>query len=149
MSTEAYDVDQGLRHLIDTGRISTESLSAITGITTATLAEYLAAEHQPGMTAAPSALSGTQSTQLSMLSVLLTEGLAEDDDVRLRALIETLTLQYNLTHENIALLIDADVADIDAVATDPSTVDAANKYRLALRLSYVLTSISNAERLSS
>lgn len=149
MSTEAYDVDQGLRHLIDTGRISPESLSAITSITATTLHEYLAAKHQPGVTAAPSALSGTQSTQLSMLSVLLTEGLAEDDDVRLRALVETLTHQYNLTHENIALLIDADVSDVDAVALDAATIDAAKKYRLAVRLSYVLAAISNAERLTS
>lgn len=149
MSTEAYDVDEGLGHLIDTGRISPESLSAITGITTTTLQDYLAAGHQLGTTAAPSALSGTQSTQLSTLSVLLTEGLTEDDDVRLRALVETLTLQYNLTHENIALLIDADAADVEAIATDAATVDADRKYRLALRLSYVLTAISNAERLSS
>lgn len=83
-----------------------------------------------------------------MLSVLLTEGLAEDDDVRLRALVETLTLQYNLTHENIALLIDADATDIEAAAIDAATIDAGKKYRLALRLSYVLTAISNAERLS-
>lgn len=149
MSTEAYDVGQGLRYLIDTGRISTESLSAITGITPTTLREYLEKEHQPGMTAAPSGLSGAQGTQLSMLAVLLTDGLAEDDDVRLRALVEMLTLQYNLTHENIALLIGADVADVEAVALDAATVGADKKYRLAVRLSYVLTAISNAERLTS
>lgn len=149
MSTEAYDVDQGLRHLIETGRISPESLTAITGIPPATLHEYMAVEHEPGMTAAPSGLSGTQSTQLSMLSVLLTEGLAEEDDVRLRALVETLRHQYNLTHENIALLVDADVTDVEAVALDAATVDAAKKYRLAGRLSYLLTAIGNAERLTS
>lgn len=148
MSTEAYDVDQGLRYLIDTGRISPESLSAITGITPTTLREYLATEHQPGMTAAPSGLSGAQGTQLSMLAVLLTDGLAEDDDVRLRALVETLTHQYNLTHENIALLVDADVTDVKAVTLDAVAVDAAKKYRLAVRLSYLLTAISNAERLT-
>lgn len=148
MSTEAHDVDQGLHHLVDTGRLPIESLSAITGITTTALHEYLATEHQPGLSGAPATLSGTQSAQLSMLSVLLTEGLAEDDDVRLRALVETLTLQYNLTHENIALLIDADATDIEAAAIDAATIDAGKKYRLALRLSYVLTAISNAERLS-
>jgi hypothetical protein len=148
MSTEAYDVDQGLHHLVKTGRLSIESLSAITGIPATALHEYLAAENQPGLSGTPATLSGTQSAQLSMLSVHLTEGLAEDDDVRLRALVETLTLQYNLTHENIALLIDADATDIESAATDAATIDADKKYRLALRLFYVLTSISNAERLS-
>ena len=84
-----------------------------------------------------------------MLSGLLTLGLEEDDDVRLRALVETLSQQYKLTHENIARLIDADVADVEAVATNTTEVDASTKFRLALRLSYVLTAISNVEQLSS
>lgn len=149
MSTEAHDVDQGLRHLIDTGRISPESISAMTGIAPEHMREYLASEHRTGMTAAPSGLSGAQTTQLSMLSVLLTEGLAEDDDIRLRALVETLTQQYHLTHENVALLIDTDVADVEAAVLDARRVDASKKYRLALRLSYVLTALSNVERVTS
>ncbi|MGW8433020.1 HTH domain-containing protein [Curtobacterium citreum] len=147
MSTEAYDVDQGLRHLIDTGRISPESISAMTGIAPEHMREYLASEHRTGT--ALSGLSGAQTTQLSMLSVLLTEGLAEDDDIRLRALVETLTQQYHLTHENVALLIDTDVADVEAVVLDARRVDASKKYRLALRLSYVLTALSNVERVTS
>ncbi|WP_412148584.1 HTH domain-containing protein [Curtobacterium flaccumfaciens] len=149
MSTEAYDVDQGLRHLVKSGRMSTESLSAITGIATTTLQGHLAGDNEPGMTAPTSALTGSQGTQLAMLAVLLTDGLNEDDDVRLRALVESLTLQYKLTHENIALLIDADAADIAAIADDAAQVDAGKKYRLGVRLSYLLTAIGNAERLSS
>lgn len=147
MSVEAFDVDQGLRDLVSTGKITVESLSAITGITTTALQQYLSETHSPGMVAPGSGLPGTQGAQLAMLSGLLTIGLEEDDDVRLRALVETLTDQYNLTHENIALLIDVDVADVDAVAFDAATVGAEKKYRLAVRLSYVLTAISNAEQL--
>lgn len=149
MSTGAFDVDRGLRSLIDTGRISLESISAVTGIDPADLREYLASERRAGVTAAPRGLSGAQITQLSMLAVLLTEGLAEDDDVRLRALVETLTQQYHLTHENVALLIDADVADVAAVALDARRVEASEKFRLAVRLSSLLTAVSNVERLTS
>jgi hypothetical protein len=149
MSTEAYDVDQGLRHLVDTGRISLESLTAMTGIPPTALHEYLSAEHRPGMTAAPAGLSASQTSQLSMLSVLLTVGLSEDDDVRLRALVETLTLQFELTHENIALLIDAEATDVETAAHDAAKLSASKKYRLAVRLSYLVTAIGNAGRRSS
>lgn len=126
--------------------MSPDALSAITGIPAQSVREYLAAEHLPGMVAAPTELPHTQTAQLAMLSVPLTEGLGEDDDVRLRALVETLTLHDQLTYENIARLIDTDAADVEAVVVDAAKVDARKKYRIALRVSYLLAAIGNAER---
>ena len=54
MSVEAFDVDQGLRDLVSTGRITVDSLSAITGITSTALKQYLG-ETRPQAMGAPAA----------------------------------------------------------------------------------------------
>lgn len=74
----------------------------------------------------------------------LTEGLQIDDDVRLTAIIQTLTVQFRMTHQHIALLTGIDLNDLESVLNDPNTAQVDRKHELAIRASYLLNAIGNA-----
>jgi hypothetical protein len=146
VSVEALNVEHELRRIVAEGRISEESLQAITGIPADAIASLLGATHdrEPGLSAPPSAFSPDEVLRLSALVGQLTEGLQIDDDVRLTAIVQTLTVQFRMTHQHIALLTGIDLNDLESVLNDPNTVPAERKYELAIRASYLMNAIGNA-----
>ncbi|HWU60170.1 MAG TPA: HTH domain-containing protein [Microbacteriaceae bacterium] len=146
MPVEAFNVESELRRIVAEGRISEESLQTITGIPGDVIASLLsdAREREPGLSAPPSKLSPDQIGRLSALVDQLTEGLQIDDDTRLKAIIQTLTEQFRMTHQHIALLTGIDLNDLKSALYDPDTAKAERKYELAIRASYLMNAIGNA-----
>jgi hypothetical protein len=143
---EAFNVESELRRIVAEGRISEESLQTITGIPGDVIASLLsdARERELGLSAPPSKLSPDQIGRLSALVDQLTEGLQIDDDTRLKAIIQTLTEQFRMTHQHIALLTGIDLNDLKSALYDPDTAKAERKYELAIRASYLMNAIGNA-----
>ncbi|OUE25957.1 HTH domain-containing protein [Clavibacter michiganensis] len=146
MTVEAHDVRDELGRLIATGHISVTSLHAITGIPVDALESFLGAAPPgpPSVTATPAAVSGDDGGRLSGLTAQLVHGVQIDDDNRLQGILDSLTAQFHLTHENIALLTGVRVEDLEAFVRDPETVTDATKWRLGIRSSYIITAIGNA-----
>ena len=146
MTVQAFNVGDELERLIAQGRISENALTTITGISSDTLASFFAASHstRPGLSASAAALSEDEVARLSALTVQLTEGAAIDDDERLGAIIETLTAQFNLSHENIALLTRTDLDDVETFLSDPKAAPCEKKFELAVRSYYLFHAVLNA-----
>jgi hypothetical protein len=132
--------------MVAEGRISEESLQAITGIRGDAIASLLGATHErePGLFAPPSAFSPDEIGRLSTLVDQLAEGLQVDDDVRLSAIIQTLTVQFRMTHQHIALLIGMDPNDLESILSNPNAAQPERKCALAIRASYLMNAIGNA-----
>jgi hypothetical protein len=144
VSTEAMDVAGDLRRLLDEGVISRGSLTAITGITAEAVDRFLGGPGVGGPSAFPSPFTADESARLSQLVAQLAVGLTIEDDVRLRAIIETLTQRFHLPPESIALLTHVELGALDAFLRDPRSVDPETRYALASRASYLLTACANA-----
>lgn len=149
MTTQSSNPADELRRVISEGRISEEAIQAITEISAEKLHAFLhdTGAGVMGLTSSPSALSVDEGARLSILAAQIVQGLEEDDDVRLRAILEGLTIQFRLTLENIALLTRTSVTDLEAALRDPGSVPAGQKYALGLRVSYLNLAIANARRL--
>jgi len=121
-------------------------LHAITGISSDALRSFLKTtpSGDPGLSTAPATLSPTEEARLSGLAAQLTEGYQVYDDVRLRAIIETLTAQFDLTHQNIALLTQIELDDLEKFLSDPRTIRWEKKYALGIRASYLIHAVANA-----
>lgn len=146
MMTHTFNTADELRRYIAEGRISEEALHAITGISSDALGSFLRAtpSGDPGLSTVPATLSPTEEARLSGLAAQLTEGHQVDDDVRLRAIIETLTVQFNLTHQNIALMTQIELDDLEKFLSDPKTIRWEKKYELGIRASYLIHAVANA-----
>jgi len=136
MTTEAHDPAAELRGLIKEGRISEEAVLAITGMPAGRLRSFLA-----GSTAI---LQHDEAGRLSLLVAHLVAGTRVDDDERVRAIIEALTLELRLTLENIAALTGLELGDLEAFLADPGSVPAERRYTLAVRLSHLLLAAAQA-----
>ena len=148
MTTQAFDPMAALRRLLEAGALSEEALQAVTGIQPERLRAFLD-EHAGapiGLTARPQVLSDDEIARLSVFPVLLTEGLAVDDDERLVAIYETLTIEFHLTTLNIARLIGLDPDDVEAALSDPRSVSSETRYRLAIAGGYLLNAVNLARR---
>lgn len=146
MTSQAHNTADELTRVIAEGRISEDALRAITGIEQEKLRSLLDAA-QPGVTGLatqPQALSEDESVRLSVLAAQLTHGLQIDDDERLKAIFESLTVECSLTPENIAELIRLDVGDVESALGEPQSIPAEKKYQLALRGSYLINAASRA-----
>ena len=137
-----------LRRLIAEGRISHEALHAITGISPAALATFLreAPSGTPVISTWSSPLSSDESGRLNILASQLAEGFQIDDDVRLRAIFEGLTIDCKLTLENIAQLTGIDMDDLAAALDDPRSIPTEKKYALAIKGSYFINAVNQARR---
>lgn len=142
MTVEAFSVGNELGRLIDQGFISRQALTAITGISSDSITKYLTVE--PGLSVAANELSDDETRRVTALTGQLTDGLAIEDDVRLRAIIETLTIQYQLSNENLARLTHTHLDDLEAFLSDPAAATPAYKYELAIRVYYVFHAVLNA-----
>jgi hypothetical protein len=141
-----FNTADELRRIIAEGRMSDEALQAITGIASDALTSFLRAtpSREPGLSTSSAMLSPAEEARLSGLAAQLTEGFQIDDDVRLRAILETLTVQCHLTHQNIALLTQIGLDDLEKFLGDPKTVPLEKKYELAVRASYLIHAVANA-----
>lgn len=142
MTVQAFNVGDELTQLIADGQISHQAISAITGIAPDSLGALLATG--PGLSAGAAAASSDEVARLSALSVQLTQGAVIDDDERLRAIIETLVAQYQLSHENIALLTRTCLDDLTGFLNDPAAGSGDFKFHLAVRSYYLLHAFLNA-----
>jgi hypothetical protein len=146
MHDDPFDTGAELRRLLAEGRISLASLTAITGIPPGTLESLTsrAPGGGSGLTSHPTHLTADATARLSDLVARLTEGAAVEDDVRLRAVLETLTLSLHLSARNIALLTGIEVDAVEAALRDPREVDGGRRYALAIRASYLLHAVGDA-----
>lgn len=146
MTSETFNPVDELKRILAEGRISEDALQAITGIQPEKLRSFLD-DAKPGMTALatePQALSGEESTRLSILAAHLTEGLRIGDDERLKAIFESLTMECRLTLRNIAQLTGLDIDDLRSALRDPRTVPIDKKYELAITGSYLINAVNQA-----
>ena len=146
MTTEAYDPVEELRRLILEGSISEDALQAITGIQPEKL-RFALDTAKLGMrrfTAEALALSDEETMRLSTLPGQLAEGMQIGDDERLKAILESLTIECRLTLENLARLTGLGVDDLRSTLRDPRTVAIEKKYELAIKGSYLINAINQA-----
>lgn len=91
-----------------------------------------------------SRLSDDERARLSILSAQLTEGLGIDNDHRLKAIFESLTIECGLTPHNISRLTGLNVGDIEHAVRDPHLVPIDRKYELAIKGSYLINAVNQA-----
>lgn len=146
MSTRPLDTMAELRRLLAEGRIAAASLSVATGISSDLLLRLTrgSAEDESGVTADARLLTSEETVRLTGLVARLTAGGTIDDDVRLRAILETLTCTLQLTPADIAALTGVEVAAVEASLRDPRAVAMATRYALAVRASYLLHAMGDA-----
>jgi hypothetical protein len=146
MTSQTFNTADELRRIIAEGRISDKALQAITGISGDVLATFLSTTPagEPGLSTSLASLSLDEELRVSGLVTQLTEGFQIDDDIRLRAIIESLTAQCHLTHQNIGLLTRIELDDLEKFMSDPKTVPVEKKYELAVRASYLINAVANA-----
>lgn len=147
MPSETSNTADELRRLIAEGYLSEDALQAITGISGVALASFLrdAPSGKPRIVAWPAAgaLSDDESVRVSTFAAQLTS-FDIDDDARLKAIFESLTIDCLLTLENIAQLTGLDVEDLASALRDPRTVPIERKYELAIRGSYLVNAFNRA-----
>lgn len=146
MAFEPYNPADELRRIIAEGRLSEDALQAITGIQPEKLRSFLdeAKLGMSGLTAEPQALSSDEGARLSILAAQLTEGLRIGEDERLKAIVESLTIESRLTLPNLAQLTGIDVDDLEGALRDPRTIPIEKKYELAIKGSYLIGAINQA-----
>lgn len=142
MQSPAYQ----LRRLIDRGYVSEVSLTAITGVQPDALSAFLQSDAST-MTLLPSSesvLSSDEEMRLSVLAAQLSEGLQVADDDRLKGVLESLIASCGLTVENVAHLVEVDVAVVQAVLSDVTSVPCEAKYALSGKVSYLINAFNQA-----
>ncbi|MFP3465593.1 HTH domain-containing protein [Leifsonia sp. SIMBA_070] len=142
MTVQAMDVGHELRRLVADGCISMGALAAITGIAPGRLQRLL--DLQPGLSTAASEFSEDEIRRVSTLAGQLTWGAEIGDYERLRAIIETLSAQFELSHENIALLTRTSVEDVQSFLADPATAPWEFTFHFAVRAYYLFHAVLNA-----
>lgn len=144
--SELWNPAEDLRRIMAEGRITEESLEAITGIRPEGIRSFVGdgTRAVSGLVTAPPTLSNEEISRLSVLVAQLTEGLPIGDDERLKAIYESLTIECRLTPQNIAQLTGLNRDDVDAALLDPRTIPVETKYELASRGSYLINAISQA-----
>ncbi|NNC14046.1 hypothetical protein HII28_19485 [Planctomonas sp. JC2975] len=147
MTSETLNTADQLRRLIADGRVSEAALQAFTGITSDALMTFLrdAPFGTPGISRNATSLSADEGMRLSTLAAQLTQGLTEDDDFRVKAIVEVLMAQCRLTAQNIALLTGIELSQLESFLSDPDTVPVQTKYELAVRAAYLINA-ANAAR---
>lgn len=148
MNSTMHNPAAELRRAIAEGRISESALQAITSIDRERLTTFIDEAHrsEAGLLTRAPILSGDEGSRLSGLTAALVHGLEIADDDRLRGILEGLTIEFELTVENIALLTSTNEEDVEACLTDPGSVSPEVKYPLGLRASYLNLAIANARR---
>lgn len=151
MTPQLFNTADELRRAIGEGQISNKALQTITGIRGDVLTSYLEKTPRAGQALSPPSgeLSREESTRLASLAAQITAGLQIDDDVRLRAIIETLTIQCHLTLQNIALLTRVGLEELERFVRDPESAPLEMKYELAVRASYLINAVANTTSRSS
>ncbi|MCS5718787.1 hypothetical protein N1027_11645 [Herbiconiux sp. CPCC 205763] len=144
--SDAFDSRHELGRMIADGHLSEEALQAITGLEPEKIRAFLDETKpvQTGMSAEPQVLSGDESMRLSGLAVQLAEGLPIGDDERLKATLESLTVECRLTLQHISGLTGLDVGDVERALRDPRTVPLEKKYELASKASYLINAVNRA-----
>lgn len=146
MNGTPHNTADELRRAVAEGRVSLDALRAITAIEGERLTAFLdeSNRYEGGLSASEPLLSSDESIRLSGLAAQFIQGMEIDDDERLKAILEGLTIEFALTPHNIALLTSASMEDIEACLVDPRTVSRERKYPLGIRASYLSLAIANA-----
>ena len=142
MTVQGLNVGDELERLIAEGSISMQALTAITGIAPARLKRLL--DLEPGLSAAANEFSEDEILRVSRLAGQLTWGAEIGDYERLRAIVETLTVQFELTHENVARLARIKAEELEAFFDDPDSVSWEAKFAMAMRLYHLFHAVLNA-----
>ncbi|WP_020075826.1 HTH domain-containing protein [Cryocola sp. 340MFSha3.1] len=142
MTVQGLNVGDELGRLIAEGSISMPALTAITGIAPTRVKKLL--DLEPGLSTAASEFSEDEILRVSRLAGQLTWGAEIGDYERLRAIVETLTAQFELTHENIARLARIEMEELEAFFDDPDSVSWEAKFAMAMRVYYLFHAVLNA-----
>lgn len=145
MSSNSLNVPGELNLLIADGIVTERAIQAMTQIDLERLHAAISAEHG-GVLVSPQepGLTDDESARLSLLAAQLTAGLQIEDDDRLKAIIESLNAEIHLSTHNIAELIHVPVEDVERVLQDPQSVPADVKLPIAIRCSYLMSTITQA-----
>lgn len=144
MTPSANPVAESLLRLIAAGAITEEALQAMTGIEPHRLRRFLDDAGVDGLSSSPQSLSPDENARISTLEAQLTAGMEIEDDERLKAVLESLTIEYHLEPEHIARLSGLSTDDITHALDDPSSMPPETKYRAATRSSYLLNAVDRA-----
>ncbi|WP_213815580.1 HTH domain-containing protein [Glaciihabitans sp. dw_435] len=145
MTSEANNPANDLQRLIAEGHISEDALQTITAIPAEKLQSFFdTSTGTAGLVAKPQTLSTDEILRLSILAAHLTDGLQIEDDARLAAILESLTIECHLTLAHIAQLTHVDIGDIENALENPQTVPAETKYAIAIRGSYLINAVNQA-----
>lgn len=143
MTTDSFNTSEEVSRLLAEGQVSEEALRAITGIASESLRSFMS-ERAGALTAEPQALSGEEGERLSVLAAQLTQGMQVDNDQRLRAIYESLTMECRLTRRNIAALTGIAIEDLDIVLSDPRALSFEKRYDLAVKGAYLINAVNRA-----
>lgn len=148
MTSGTNEIADSLQRLVAESAVTEDALQAMTGIPVPQLRSFLA-NSGLGMTlsTAPQNLSPDESSRISTLEAQLTEGMRIGDDDRLKAILGSLTIECHLTPANIALLSGLDVEVLEQILDHPSRVLLDERYKVAIRCSYLLNAVNRARRL--
>lgn len=146
MTVQGQDAAADVRRLIAEGRISEGALQAVTGIATEKIAAFLADDSAPavGLVTKEPALSPEESTRVSILTAQLAYGFEIDDNERLRAMLETLTVECGFTLQHISRLSGLAIDDLTTALDNPGKLGSETKYTIALRTSYLVNAANQA-----
>ena len=146
MTEQGQDVAADLRRLIAEGCISEGALQAVTRITQEMIAAFLADDSAGAErpVAEEPTLSPQEMTRVSILGAQLAYGFEIDDDERLRAILETLTVECGFTLPHISRLTRVALDDLTTALDDPGALESEGRYRIALRASYLINAVNQA-----
>jgi len=120
-----------LTGLIASGHLSEDALQAMTRIPVDELHAVL-----NGAADVPN--------RVGLLAAYLADGLPVDNDERLTAIYESLTIECRLTPRNLAGLTGIDVDVVERFLRDPQGVSIENRYALAVKGSYLINAVNQA-----
>lgn len=145
MSSRSFSVPSELVRLIEQGAITVQALGAMTGINQSTLESILASpQAEAAMDTTHLALTIDEVARLSALTAQLTDGIGIDDDDRLRAILRSLTEELHLSSRHIGRLTGLSPAALQAILSGEQSVTGEEKYRVAIRCSYLINAANLA-----
>lgn len=146
MTAQGQDVAADVRRLIAEGRISERVLQVVTQIRPEDIGAFLADDSAggTGLAAEEPTLSPGATMRVSIFAAQLAYGFEIDDDERLRAILDALTVECGFTLDHISRLTGLAVDDLATALENPGALEGETRYRVALRASYLINAANQA-----
>lgn len=147
MST--FEIPSDLRRLISEGKISEDGVATIARLNPDALRKFLEQDGRSAVgvvsiTSDKPPLSDEATWRVIVLTGNLTTGMDVENDARLTAILEGLTITFPLTIENLSRLTGISAADFEQALIDPKLIPIATKYDMAIKASYIFSTLQQA-----